>query len=166
LSGQSLQFTLRRKEKERDREREREKERERGRESSFRVCKRVLLLRIHKFADSSLAYESKVIINIELSYVRRRAGVGRLDKSLGGREGGREGTLLRIDVCFATRYSLLEKANRTTPVYPSKQTFSPLYTPRAYGRARARARVPLARRLLQIGARSSRLLSRLARPTS
>jgi len=129
LSGQSLQFTLRR--------------RERGRESSFRVCKRVLLLRIHKFADSTLAYESKVIINIELSYVRRRARVGRLDKSLGGRERERKGsgTLFRIDVCSATRYSLLEKANKTTPVYPSKQTFSPLCTLRAYGRARARAHI-------------------------
>jgi len=51
-------------------------ERERGKEkalsgfvSEFYCCA------IHKFADS-LAYESMVIINIELSYVRRRAHVG------------------------------------------------------------------------------------------
>lgn len=65
---------------------------------------------------TAVAYESKVSINIELSFVQRRA--------YGGKRFGVP------DSTHTPRRALPpRKANRIAPVYSSKQTFSPSCTP-------------------------------------
>lgn len=99
MSGRSLQFTL--------------KERVLSLKAWFYCCE-------HTNWWTTVAYESKVSINIELPFLQRCLYDG-------GREGG-EGETPRST--HTLRHALPpRKANRLALVYSSKQTFSPSCTP-------------------------------------